>query len=139
MEEKGIWLLFLFASCLIPFTSLLAGIFFLKRTTSKRGSLGYRSRLAMQNDATWRFAQSTCGIVLEMVAVATFFPTIMLEVIGYFMEREVQGMLTLLLITIQMVLIVFAISSVDRSIKRNFDQNGQLKEDTKKRKQKSEK
>lgn len=134
MEEKGIWLLFVLASCLIPFTSLLAGIFFLKRTTSKRGSFGYRSRLSMQTDATWRFAQSTCGIVLEMVAVATFFPTIMLEVIGYFMERKVQGVLTLLIITIQMILVIFAISSVDRSIKRNFDQDGQLKADAKKEK-----
>lgn len=129
MEEKGIWLLFLFASCLIPLTSLLAGMFFLKRTTSKRGSFGYRSRLSMQNDATWRFAQSTCGIVLEMVAVATFFPTIMLEIIGYFMGLKLQAVLTLIIITIQMVLVVFAIAYVDRSIKRNFDKDGQLKEE----------
>lgn len=124
MEEKILWILLTICNSLIPITALIGGFWFVKYASKKRSVFGYRTKRSLQNDETWRFAQSCCGMIWEMIGISTLVPTWMLCALGYFMTLKQQCILSLVLVTVQMVILFIGTSSVDRSIKQHFDEEG---------------
>ena len=124
MKETSIWIILLCLDGLIPLTALVGGIWFIKWAPRTKGGVGYCSKSALKSEETWRFAQSCCGIIWEMVGIATLVPSLMFGVISYFTNTLIQCVTTLILVAVQMIILWVATMSVDRSIKKHFDENG---------------
>lgn len=128
MKETIIWIFLLICDGLIPVTALAGGLWLMKFAKRKKGGIGYYSRAALLSDETWRFAQSCCGMIWEMIGIATFVPSFMFGVFAYFADLKIQCVITLVLVAIQMVILWVGTMSVERAIKEYFDEEGRRKE-----------
>lgn len=124
MKETIIWIILLIFDGLIPLTALIGGIWFMKWAPRTKGGFGYCSKASMKTDETWRFAQSCCGMIWEMIGIATLVPSLMFGAISYFTNTLIQCVVTLILVAVQMVILWVGTMSVERSIKKHFDEDG---------------
>ena len=82
MKENIIFAFLLFCDGLIPLTALIGGLWLIKYGKRTKGGIGYCSRWSLKTEETWRFAQGCCGMIWEMVGIATLVPSLMFGVLA---------------------------------------------------------
>lgn len=119
----GIFLMF--CNLILPVLMLLLGISFLNSSPGKINRYyGYRTKRSMLNQDTWDFAHKSCGRIWKRAGAIMLPVSIVVSIPIFWMNETMRGILTILLETIQILVMVGSIALVERKLKREFDENG---------------
>lgn len=121
----GFWVFMLMMDLLIPFMITGFGYFFLQKAPANINALfGYRTRMSMKNQDTWKFAHRYFGKLWYMWGRILLFLTVlvMLWMIGK--SEDTIGTVGAILCHIQMIPLIGCIVPTERALKRHFDANG---------------
>lgn len=93
------------------------------------GWYGYRTERSMKSQAAWDFAQRRfAGTFLKGGAIL-LVPSLAAAVLSCFLDEGPQGILCLVIITVQTVALVLCIPPVEKALNANFDNEGRPKEE----------
>lgn len=121
------WFFILLFVCnlLIPLLMLIIGLVWEKHpVTDINGAIGYRTARSMKNQETWNFAQHYMGKIWKKTGFALFFPSIVVNIICFFVGEDVFAIVTAVLETVQVIVLLVSIIPIERALKKNFDENG---------------
>ncbi|MBC3797368.1 SdpI family protein [Acetobacterium tundrae] len=118
--------LFIVASNLIiPIIMLFFGMKFRNHGPEKINSFyGYRTTMSKKNKDTWEFAHLYFGKLWRKIGGVLLIFSLIISVIAFLFNQEIESMICLLLLTVQMVVLIASIFPVEKALKKNFDQNG---------------
>lgn len=120
------WFYYLMFVCnlLIPFIMILAGRFMKKCPMDINTVVGYRTRRSMINYDTWEFANRYCGKIWLRIGFVLLLISILVQIplIGF--DEEVIGIATMIIETVQLVLLLGSIFFVEKALKYTFDETG---------------
>jgi uncharacterized membrane protein len=104
------------------------GIVFMKHVPKEiNGIYGYRTTMSMKNQDTWNFAHQYCGELWKKIGFFMLIPSFILTLLTYQRGNEMQGIVSIVIVTVQVVLLIGSIVPVEKALKKNFDQNGHRK------------
>ena len=129
--RMGFWIFMTIMNLLIPLTMILFGIYFIKKYPKEiNTTFGYRTSMSMKNKDTWEFAHHYCGKLWKNIGLVMLVISIisMLFVIG----KDNRGVGTFggNICIIQLIFLVGSIFPTERALKRNFDKDGNKKENS---------
>ena len=110
---------------IIPIIMLFFGIKF-KNNSPKNinGIYGYRTSMSMKNKETWEFAHQYCGQLWIKMGFIILIISILISLIAFKCDDKVQGIIDLIIVTIQTIALIVSIFPVEKELKKNFDKNG---------------
>ena len=88
------------------------------------GIYGYRTSMSMKNKETWEFAHQYCGRLWIKLGLIILIISIIVSVLAFTSVDEVQGIIEVILVTIQTIALIVSIFPVEKALKKNFDENG---------------
>jgi len=110
---------------LIPVIMLLFGVKFGKHGPKNiNGVYGYRTSMSMKNKETWEFAHQYCGALWKKLGLIMLILSIIATMAAFMLDENSQGIIELLLVTIQTMVIIATIFPAEKALKKNFDENG---------------
>jgi len=113
---------------LLPIIMLVFGNVFLKHPPGKVNmAYGYRTKRSMKNQETWKFAHQYCGKIWKHAGIVMLVATLVISIAGFFMEENVFGGISVVLMHVQLAALIGTIYPVERALKENFDENGNRK------------
>lgn len=114
-----------FCNLIVPVMMILFGISFLNSSPGKINRYyGYRTRMSMLNQETWDFAHKSCGRIWKRIGIIMLPVSIAVSIPMLWMNETMQGILTGILETVQVIVMLGSIALVERELKREFDSNG---------------
>lgn len=114
-----------FCNLIVPIMMILFGISFLNSSPGKINRYyGYRTRMSMLNQETWDFAHKSCGRIWKRMGIIMLPVSIAVSILMLWMNETMQGILTGILETVQVIVMLGSIALVERELKREFDSNG---------------
>lgn len=112
-------------NALIPLAMLIGGYCMYKNNPKKRNRfLEYRTEMSRKNKDTWMFAHNYCGKLWLKLGTALLVTTIIAQIPFMNSSDDVIGTVTLIVETIQLIVLIGSIVLVERALKRTFDENG---------------
>lgn len=119
------WIFLLICNMLIPLIMIIFGNIFANNFPKKINSIyGYRTTMSMKNEETWEFAHNLCGKIWKKTGIIMALPSLLLTLFSFQIIDDMQGVICLVLITIQTVALICSIFPVEKELKKNFDSNG---------------
>lgn len=113
---------------IIPVIILFFGVKFRKHGPKNiNGMYGYRTSMSMKNKETWEFAHQYCGRLWIKLGLIMLIISISFSVLAFLFDDGVQGIIEVILVTIQTVALIVSIFPVEKELKKNFDENGSRK------------
>lgn len=113
---------------LIPVIMLVIGIWFSKHPPRKiNAAAGYRTSRSMRNQETWDFAQNYCGVLWKKLGWIMLPVSVIVAGATYGMSEDGIGMVSLILIHIQLAVLLGSIYPVEKALKNTFDEEGNKK------------
>ncbi len=110
---------------LIPILMILAGKMMWKHAPEKiNGIIGYRTARSMKNTDTWKFAQDYCGRLWWKLGWMIFIPSVVIHFPFYRSSKDIIGIVSAILCTIQCLILVLSIFPTERALKRTFTEDG---------------
>lgn len=117
---------------LIPAVMVGFGAYFMKRAPKKINYVfGYRTARSMKNEDTWKFAHKligkiwlVCGTLLLVGGVVFFF------VFTSGKDENAASIASLVILGVQLLVLMCSIIPTEIALKKNFDENGNRKENT---------
>lgn len=88
------------------------------------GIYGYRTSMSMKNKDTWEFAHQYCGRLWIKLGLIMLTISIIVSGLAFTYVDEAQGIIDLILVTIQTIVLIVSIFPVEKALKNNFDGNG---------------
>ncbi|HWT76736.1 MAG TPA: SdpI family protein [Mobilitalea sp.] len=85
---------------------------------------GYRTAMSMKNQDTWEFAHKCFGALWLKWGAVMFLVSMVVSIVGFKFNENVQGMILLALVTLQTIVIIASVSPVEKALKAAFDENG---------------
>ena len=105
------WWFILICDCIIPAIMIIAGRMMWKHCPKKiNGVVGYRTKMSMINMDTWRF-----GLL---------GPTMLIHIPFYGASDDTMGILSIIIIVIQLVFLIGSIFLTEKALKNNFNEDG---------------
>lgn len=128
MSENIIWML---ESLIIPVTLMLTAFFIWKFPAEFRGMFSYHTIYAEKSPAAWAAAQNYFGKIGFFSNLAALILTIIAFVPVLIVERfqNYGGVVCIFITAAQVVLILVDIFIVEGLLKKNFDKDGNPKND----------
>lgn len=121
----GFWIFLLICNMLIPVIMMVFGKVFENNAPKKINHFyGYRTTMSMKNQETWKFAHNYCGKLWKKIGLIIGLVTLMITVLSFKMSEDTQGVICGGIITIQTIVLVGSIFSVEKALKKTFDKNG---------------
>ena len=120
------WIFMLIMNLLIPFIMTGFGWYFLKgRPKEINHIVGYRTKLSMKNQDTWRFAHQYCGKLWFILGLILLILTPLIMVLGLKLDNNIDygGIIC----TVQVILLVGTIIPTERALHRTFNKDGSRK------------
>lgn len=126
MEEyMGFKIFIIVCNLIIPVIMLFFGVRFRKHGPKNiNGIYGYRTSMSMKNKDTWEFAHQYCGRLWIKLGLIMLTISIIVSVLVFTYVDEAQGVIDLILVTIQTIVLIVSIFPVEKALKNNFDGNG---------------
>ncbi len=126
MEEyMGFKIFIIVCNLIIPVIMLFFGVRFRKHGPKNiNGIYGYRTSMSMKNKDTWEFAHQYCGRLWIKLGLIMLTISIIVSVLVFTYVDEAQGIIDLILVTIQTIALIVSIFPVEKALKNNFDGNG---------------
>ena len=119
------WWFILICDCLIPAIMIIAGRMMWKHCPKKiNGVVGYRTKMSMINIDTWRFAHDHAGKLWWKVGIGLLGPTMLIHIPFYGASDDTIGILSIIIIVIQLVFLIDSIFPTEKSLKNNFNEDG---------------
>ncbi|KRU24705.1 SdpI family protein [Clostridium botulinum] len=110
---------------IIPVIMLFFGVRFRKHGPKNiNGIYGYRTSMSMKNKDTWEFAHQYCGRLWIKLGFIMLIISIIVSGLAFTYFDEAQGIIDLILVTIQTIVLIVSIFPVEKALKNNFDGNG---------------
>ena len=123
------WWYMLVCNMLIPAVMIVAGRLMWKRgPKTVNGFIGYRTNRSMKNMDTWKFAHVYCGRLWWKVGWFLIVPTILAHVAFYKSSSSDVSILSLAIVSVQVVALLLTIPPTERALKEKFDENGNARE-----------
>lgn len=122
----GFWIFILVMNLMIPVIMTGFGWYFLKGKPEKINHIvGYRTKLSMRNQATWRFAHHYCGKLWFILGLILLILTPLIMVLGLKLDNNIDygGIIC----TVQVILLVGTIIPTERALHRTFNKDGSRK------------
>lgn len=114
-----------FCNLLMPLVMLIGGYAMRRRPPKEINSLiGYRTAMSKKNPDTWTFAHDCCGRLWIKAGTALLIPTVIVQLPFVHSGDDTIGMVTLLVEAVQLTVLTGSILSVEKALKRTFDENG---------------
>ena len=121
----GFWLFVTVMDLLVPAIMLYFGRRFQKKPPEKINHVyGYRTARSMKNQETWRFAHETCGRLWVRLGAVLLLLSLAAAVMTFGRGVEAAGIVSAVVVVVQMVVVIGSIVPVERALKRNFDDQG---------------
>lgn len=115
----------LICDCFIPTIMIIAGRVMWKHCPKKiNGIVGYRTKMSMINMDTWRFAHDHAGKLWWKVGISLLGPTMLIHIPFYGASDDTIGILSIIIIVIQLVFLIGSIFPTEKSLKNNFNEDG---------------
>ena len=122
------WLFLFICNLLVPLIMLIFGSVFLNHPPKDINAVyGYRTTMSMKNKDTWEFAHHACGLLWKKAGMAMIVPTAVASDASYPLSEDGRGMVSVVLVTIQYVVLIGSIFPVEKALKANFDSDGRRK------------
>ena len=122
----GFWIFILVMNLIIPVVMTGFGWYFLKGKPEKINHIvGYRTKLSMKNQDTWRFAHQYCGKLWFVLGLILLILTPLIMVLGLKLDNNIDygGIIC----TVQVILLVGTIIPTERALHRTFNKDGSRK------------
>ena len=117
----GFWWFILLVDLLVPVIMLAGGIIMSKHCPSHINVLfGYRTARSMKNMDTWKFAHEYCGRLWRKVGFISLVMTVLVHLPFYHSNEDVIGILSLVVVSVQIILLIVPIFSTEKALDRNF-------------------
>lgn len=118
----GFWIFMFIITLLIP-AALLLTWYICPRLKRINNLSGYRSKMSMQNQETWDFAQKYCS----KLSLYMFFPSLILGIVFMLAMSSKSigwiGWTGLAIVIIQMMSFVIIMISTEKALKKSFDKS----------------
>ncbi|MCQ2529312.1 MAG: SdpI family protein [Saccharofermentans sp.] len=112
-------------SLLIPLIMIIGGYLMWKRPPRNINSLmGYRTTMSKKNVDTWKFAHDYCGRLWLKFGLIILVPSIVVQIPFVHADDDTIGLMTLVLMMVQLVVVVASIFPVEKALKQTFDKDG---------------
>lgn len=119
------WWFILICDLLVPVTMFVGGLIMAKHHPKEiNGLLGYRTARSMQNMDTWKFAHNYCGRIWWKVGLITFVITILSHLPFYNSNEDVIGIISLVVMTVQIITLIIPIFITENALKKTFNEDG---------------
>ena len=119
------WLFFTAMDLLIPGIMVGIGARFLKHPPGTVNAwYGYRTARSMKNQETWDFAHETCGKLWVRLGKLSFLPALLAAALTFGCGIETVSVASIVVVTVQTLVLIGSIFPVERALKRNFDDSG---------------
>ena len=114
------WFIFL-CDLLVPVIMFIGGIIMSRHCPSHiNGLLGYRTARSMKNMETWKFAHEYCGRLWRKVGFIALVMTVLVHLPFYHSNEDVIGILSLVVVCVQIILLIVPIFSTEKALDRKF-------------------
>ena len=80
--------------------------------------------MSMINMDTWRFAHDHAGKLWWKVGIGLLGPTMLIHIPFYGASDDTMGILSIIIIVIQLVFLIGSIFPTEKSLKNNFNEDG---------------
>lgn len=121
----GFFIAMFFCNLLIPLTMMITGYMMYKHPPKEiNGVIGYRTTRSTKNMDTWRFAHDYCGRLWFKAGIILFIPSIAAQMPFAGSNEDVVGIMTVVVETIQLIVLIGSIFPVEKALKTNFDDDG---------------
>ena len=80
--------------------------------------------MSMINMDTWRFAHDHAGKLWWKVGIGLLGPTMLIHIPFYGASDDTIGILSIIIIVIQLVFLIGSIFQTEKSLKNNFNEDG---------------
>lgn len=118
------WLYFIF-SLIIPIFQIIAGLFmYLKCPKNINYILGYRTKMSMKNQETWKFAHRLAGRIWFIAGINILLFSALIYIPFYNSSDEKLLVIMLILSFIQFLFIILPVFFIEKALKANFDEEG---------------
>lgn len=125
---KGFWLFMFSMNILIPLIMLIFGGLFSKKAPKKINPwFGYRTNRSMKNIDTWRYAHYYIGKIWFNLGFLVLVLSSIIMAILYNQDKGVIGFYSLLIISVQVILMIIPIYYTEKELAKTFDQEGKRK------------
>ena len=121
----GFFIFLFVVNLFLPVIMLIFGVIFEKHPPkSVNGAYGYRTTRSMKNQETWDFAHKLFGEIWKKAGTVLSIITISVTIASYPLGEDGIGIVSLVLVHIQLVVLLLCIYPVEKALKKNFDENG---------------
>ncbi len=122
-----VWAICFICSLFTPLVIVFAGWVMRTNCIKRNNFCGYRTKMSMKNDDTWKFANEICGKLWWRIGWILFFSTILIFLIIIKFSDNTSTFITIFLMTVECLMIVLSIILVEKAIKKTFDKDGNRK------------
>lgn len=110
---------------MIPVIMLFFGVKFRKHGPKNINVIyGYRTSMSMKNKETWEFAHQYCARLWIKLGLVMLIISIFGSMLVFTFIDDIQGIIEVILVTIQTIVLIISIFPVEKALKKNFDENG---------------
>ena len=120
-KEMWFWWFMMVSNCLIPILMIVAGRLMWKHYPKEINSaIGYRTKKSMKNEETWKFGNEYCGRLWYRIGTVILVPTILALIPLTSSSEACIGIVSLILIIVQLTLLVGSIIPTENELKKRF-------------------
>jgi len=125
----GFWIFMMIVDMLIPLTMIGFGKYFTKNAPKEiNGIYGYRTSMSMKNKDTWEFAHHYCGKLWVSIGLSMLVLSLIGMVFLFGKNENSIGKIGGIICGVQVFLLVASIFPTEVALRKNFDKNGNKKE-----------
>lgn len=119
------WWFMLCCDALVPAIMIVIGRMMWKHPPKTINTImGYRTTRSMKNQDTWKFAHVYNGKLWWKIGWVTLLPSLIAHLPIYGGTEDEIGTLSLVVMTIQIILLLASIFLTERALKRTFTEDG---------------
>ncbi len=121
----GFFIAMFVCNLLMPSIMLIGGYCMYKKPPKEiNGFVGYRTAMSKKNKDTWTFAHDYCGRLWIKLGFIILIPTILVQIPFVHSSDDAVGIVALIVEMVQLAVLIGSIVSVEKALKRTFDENG---------------
>ncbi|MBQ2729242.1 MAG: SdpI family protein [Clostridia bacterium] len=122
------WFFMFFFILLIPLLMIIFGLVFRKCPPKEVNYIyGYRTPLSTKSQETWDFAHKYMGRLWLLFGIIILIPSIIGMVLVIGLDEDTVGYTGMVITLIQLFVMMIPIIPTERALKKNFDENGNRK------------
>lgn len=85
---------------------------------------GYRTKRSMKSIDAWKFANDYCGRLWQKIGLILIVPTVVAQLLLLNKGKDSISIASLVIISVQTVILLITIIPTENALKKNFDNNG---------------